>query len=63
MWSLVDSVRGMTDRLAGTLPDMPRVVVTGGWGSLLTDHLDRATHHAPHLVLHGIRLLVTEAGN
>ena len=63
MWSLVDGVRGMTDRLAGTLPDDPRIVVTGGWGTLLTDHLDRASHHAPHLVLHGIRLLVTEAGN
>ena len=63
MWSLVDSVRGMTARLAATLPDEPRIVVTGGWGSLLTNHLDRETHHAPHLVLHGIRLLVTNAGD
>jgi type III pantothenate kinase len=63
MWSLVDSVRGMTARLAGTLPDDPQVVLTGGWGALLANHLDRHTHHAPHLVLHGIRLLVTEAGS
>jgi len=61
MWHLVDSVRGMTDRLAATLPDEPRIVLTGGWGTLLADHLDDPTHHAPHLVLHGIRLLVTNA--
>jgi type III pantothenate kinase len=63
MWGLVDTVRGMTARLADTLPDEPQIVVTGGWGDLLTHHLDRVDHHAPHLVLHGIRLLVTEAGN
>lgn len=60
MWSLVDSVRGMTDRLADTLPDPPQVVVTGGWGSLFADHLP-GSQHAPHLVLHGIRLLVANA--
>jgi pantothenate kinase type III len=62
MWGLVDGVRGMAGRLAGTLPDSPQVVVTGGWGALLADHLDDS-RHAPHLVLHGIRLLVTEADN
>jgi type III pantothenate kinase len=59
MWGLVDGVRGMTDRLAATLPDAPRIVLTGGWGALLTDHLDRADAHDPHLVLRGIRLLTT----
>jgi pantothenate kinase type III len=61
MWSLVDSVRGMTTRLAATLPDEPQIVVTGGWGALLADHIDNRTHHAPHLVLHGIHLLITNA--
>jgi type III pantothenate kinase len=61
MWSLVDSVRGMTTRLAATLPDEPQIVVTGGWGALLADHIDHRTHHAPHLVLHGIHLLITNA--
>jgi type III pantothenate kinase len=61
MWSLVDAVRGMTDRLATTLPDNPQIVLTGGWGSLLHDHLERPAHHAPHLVLHGVRLLTTKA--
>ncbi len=59
MWSLVDSVHGMTDRLAATLPDDPVIVLTGGWSTLLANHLE-LHHHAPHLVLHGIRLLVTE---
>lgn len=59
MWSLVDGVRGMTDRLAATLPDEPQIVLTGGWSALLAEHLDRPTHHAPHLILHGIRLLTS----
>ncbi|HKL87399.1 MAG TPA: type III pantothenate kinase [Salinibacter sp.] len=58
MWSLVDSVHGMTERLAATLPDDPQIVVTGGWGALLANHFDRPTHHAPHLVLYGIHHLV-----
>lgn len=61
MWGCIDSVRGMTDRLAATLPDAPQVVLTGGWSALLTDHLDRRTQHVPHLVLQGIRLLATAA--
>jgi len=58
LWGLVDSVQGMRDRLAQTLPDSPRMVLTGGWGALLADHLDEG-HHAPHLVLRGVRLLTT----
>jgi type III pantothenate kinase len=60
MWGLVDSVRGMCDRLAPSLPDAPRRVLTGGWGALLAEHLDD-THHAPHLILHGVRLLTLNA--
>lgn len=60
MWGLVDAVNGMTDRLAAALPDAPSLVVTGGWSDLLTDHLDPAPVHAPHLVLRGIRVLVAQ---
>jgi len=60
MWQLVDGVRGVTGRLAATLPDDPMVVVTGGWGELLSRHIEQASH-APHLVLHGVRLLATHA--
>lgn len=57
MGGLIDSVHGMTDRLAQPLPDSPRLVLTGGWGRLLADHLDAEVQHAPHLVLRGVRLL------
>ncbi|MFP4228913.1 MAG: type III pantothenate kinase [Salinivenus sp.] len=57
MWGLVDSVRGMTNRLAATLPDAPLLILTGGWSSVLARHLDRTDVHAPHLVLQGARLL------
>lgn len=62
MWNLVDSVRGMTDRLAATLPDAPRIVLTGGWSSLLIDHLDCVDHCVPHLVLRGVRHLLESNG-
>jgi len=57
LWSLIDSVQGMTHRLTNTLPDSPQLVLTGGWGSLLADHVDAEAEHAPHLVLRGVRLL------
>jgi type III pantothenate kinase len=56
VWGLVDQVRGMCRRLADALPDRPRIVLTGGWSGLLAEHLG-TTRHAPHLVLHGTRLL------
>lgn len=56
---LLDRVRGLTGRLAQPLPDSPRLVLTGGWSELLATHLDAEAQHAPHLVLHGARLLAT----
>ncbi|MFO8098116.1 MAG: type III pantothenate kinase [Salinibacter sp.] len=61
MWGLVDSVQGMMHRLAATLPDAPLFILTGGWSSVLAQHLDRTDVHAPHLVLHGVRLLAEGA--
>ena len=57
LWGLIDSVQGMTTRLADRLPDTPRLVLTGGWSAFLADHLDSESTHAPHLVLRGVRLL------
>jgi type III pantothenate kinase len=57
MWGLVEGVRGMCSRLEQSLPDAPRRVLTGGWSELLADHLSGDLHHAPHLVLRGVRLL------
>lgn len=59
MWGLVDGVNGLCDRLADALPDEPIIVLTGGWSDLLTDQVSEVNHHAPHLVLEGIRILVT----
>ena len=56
---LLDSVRGLTDRLAQPLPDSPRLILTGGWSTLLARHLDAEARHAPHLVLRGTRLLTS----
>lgn len=58
MWGLVDLVQGMLTRLEGGLPDTPLVVLTGGWGALLAEHLDRVDATNPHLVLDGVRVLV-----
>ncbi len=57
LWGLIDSVQGMTTRLADRLPDSPRFILTGGWGDFLIDRLTIEATHAPHLVLHGVRLL------
>lgn len=59
MSGLIDSVRGMSQRLGHPLPDSPRLVLTGGWSQLLVDHLKAEAQHAPHLVLRGVRLLTT----
>lgn len=60
MWGLVDAVRGMTKRLSQSLPDDPLLVLTGGWCSLLAEHLESVDHRAPHLVLEGVRLLLQQ---
>ena len=59
MYTFLDSVRGMLGRLSDLLGEQPFVVATGGWSTLLHTHLDAIDHIDPHLVLHGIRVLMT----
>ena len=59
MYTFLDSVRGMLSRLSDLLGAQPFVVATGGWSTLLHTHLDAIDHIDPHLVLHGIRVLMT----
>jgi type III pantothenate kinase len=59
MYAFLDSVRGMLARIRDALGEQPFVVATGGWSDLLKTHLDAVDHTDPHLVLHGIRVLMT----
>ena len=59
MYAFLDSVSGMLDRISDALGERPYVVATGGWSTLLSTHLDTIDHIEPHLVLHGIRVLMT----
>lgn len=58
VWGFVDGVHGMLARLSGLLGAAPLVVATGGWAGFLHEHLDEIDHVEPHLVLHGIRVLM-----
>jgi len=58
MYAFIDSVHGMLGRIRQCLNDTPVVVATGGWRWLLKTHLGGIDHFDPHLVLHGIRVLM-----
>ena len=53
----LDSVMGAIVRIREALASDPTITVTGGWHSLLVDKIPEAQLD-PHLVLHGIRLLM-----
>jgi len=54
----LDGVRGMLERLQAALDTAPVIVVTGGWSSLLREHLADIHAADAHLVLRGIRTLM-----
>jgi len=58
LYGFVDGVRGMLDRLVAYLGEPPVVVATGGWAPFLEEHVAAIETVDPHLVLHGIRLLI-----
>lgn len=55
----VDGVRGMLERMADALQERPFVVATGGWSALLAQHIPNIDAVDPHLVLRGVRTLLT----
>ncbi len=59
IYAFLDSVRGMLVRIHQALGERPFVVATGGWRDVLNAHLDAVDHVEAHLVLHGIRVLMT----
>jgi type III pantothenate kinase len=58
LYGLIDGVRGMLARLEALLERPPHVVATGGWAPLLHAHVPGIERVEPHLVLHGIRVLM-----
>lgn len=59
MHGFAGMAEGLVARLKATLPDTPRIVLTGGAASLLQDTLPGIDAHAPHLVLCGAYRLLT----
>lgn len=58
MFSFVDGIRGILVRIIDELGQQPRVVVTGGWGKLLSTKIPQVNLHDPDLVLRGIAALM-----
>ncbi len=58
MYGYIEGARGLLRRITETLGRRAFVVVTGGWASLLKDHVAEVDLVAPHLVLDGVRLLL-----
>jgi type III pantothenate kinase len=57
MYPFLDGVGGLLARIDAELGEKPIVVATGGWSASLADQLD-IDHLEPHLVLHGIEVLM-----
>ena len=58
LYGYLDGVAAMINRIGDTLDEAPAVVVTGGHRSLIHAHVEAVEAVDPHLVLHGIRLLL-----
>lgn len=58
-FGFIDSVAGMIGRIERELKDRPLIVLTGGWASVLQEHLAEVDHHDPHLVLRGVDILMS----
>lgn len=57
MYGFLDGIKGLLKRIADTIGEAPYVLATGGWGSLLRDHVDEVREVDPHLVLDGVHRL------
>lgn len=58
MFSFVDGLRGILVRIIDELGQQPHVVVTGGWGKLLSKKISQVNLHDPDLVLRGLAALM-----
>jgi type III pantothenate kinase len=58
MYGFLDGVAGILHRIEERLGTPPFIVTTGGWGAFLHEYLPSVDACDPHLVLHGIHLLM-----
>ncbi len=58
MFTFVDGVRGILVRIIDELGQQPNVVVTGGWGRLLSNKIAQVNLHDPDLVLRGLAAIM-----
>ncbi len=59
MYGFLDGVGGMLARIRARLGHRPVVVATGGWGPCLHENVAAVDHVDLHLVLEGVRVLLT----
>lgn len=59
MASFIDQVSGMLHRITRELGQRPFVVATGGWHSILNEHVQAVDCSDPHLVLKGVNILLS----
>ena len=52
----LDLVEGLIRRFREEVPEIRRVIATGGKAKLFADHLDAIHEYVPYLTLHGLRL-------
>lgn len=57
MYGFIESVRGILRRINEELGETAYVAATGGWSTLLSEHVAEINTIDPHLVLDGVRLL------
>lgn len=62
MYGFIEGVRGLLKRIDEMLGTDAFVVVTGGWGTLIKEHVSDVDAFEPHLVLEGVRLLMEMNG-
>ncbi len=58
MAGFIDQISGMLHRITRELRQRPFVVVTGGWHSILNEHVQAVDCSDPHLVLKGVNILL-----
>ncbi|TAK63852.1 MAG: type III pantothenate kinase [Bacteroidetes bacterium] len=57
LYGIIEMTRGMLSRIKKEIKQKPMVVATGGFSSLLSDHISNIDAVEPHLVLEGVTII------